>query len=436
MATSPLTDQTTRDDYVSTAGQTTFPYTFWIRDEDHLDVFVNGVLQTIGGGNDYTVSAVQSVTGANVVFNSGLTLNDAVAIVYNPDVERATDFSTGGSLRASALNLELTYGLSLIQFLKTQLSRTITFNPSDPVSASLVLPAATASNVIGWNAAGDGLTNYSFASLSSAVDTNLTGLSDGDVLAYNLSTELFEPTALVNLTDNNNTFTGTNVFQGVVDVTNVNAEGSGGGNLRTNGGTNCLSWGGGGSANLTAGGNLSMGTTHKIVNMADPSADQDAATKKYVDDEIAANPSAVLQAQSIFSTTGLTASGSIPNDDTIPQITEGDLALTLAFTPVSATSKLYIRYGGSIDLTGSNNGGFVLFKDSGVDAISSCPKYGPASNFPEPCEALFIESSGSTTARTYTMRFGGDTVGADIGANTAKWGNTNGYYIQILEVAE
>jgi hypothetical protein len=179
-----------------------------------------------------------------------------------------------------------------------------------------------------------------------------------------------------------------------------------------------------------------MGTTHKIVNMADPSADQDAATKKYVDDEIAANPSAVLQAQSIFSTTGLTASGSIPNDDTIPQITEGDLALTLAFTPVSATSKLYIRYGGSIDLTGSNNGGFVLFKDSGVDAISSCPKYGPASNFPEPCEALFIESSGSTTARTYTMRFGGDTVGADIGANTAKWGNTNGYYIQILEVAE
>jgi hypothetical protein len=167
MATSPLTDQTTRDDYVSTAGQTTFPYTFWIRDEDHLDVFVNGVLQTIGGGNDYTVSAVQSVTGANVVFNSGLALNDAVAIVYNPDVERATDFSTGGSLRASALNLELTYGLSLIQFLKTQLSRTITFNPSDPVSASLVLPAATASNVIGWNAAGDGLTNYSFASLSS-----------------------------------------------------------------------------------------------------------------------------------------------------------------------------------------------------------------------------------------------------------------------------
>jgi hypothetical protein len=34
-----------------------------------------------------------------------------------------------------------------------------------------------------------------------------------------------------------------------------------------------------------------MNTTNKIVNMADPTAAQDAATKKYVDDEIAAIPS-------------------------------------------------------------------------------------------------------------------------------------------------
>lgn len=80
----------------------------------------------------------------------------------------------------------------------------------------------------------------------------------------------------------NNTFTGNNIFQGIVDVNNVDAEGSGGANLRTSGGTNCLSWGGGGSANLTAGGNLSMGS-NRIVSCADPSGAQDVATKAYVD---------------------------------------------------------------------------------------------------------------------------------------------------------
>lgn len=162
MATSPLTDQTTRNDYVATAAQTTFPYTFWIKEQDHIDIYVNGTLKTLT--TDYTISAVQSVTGANVVFNSGLTLNDEVAIVYNPDIERATDFSTGGSLRASALNLEFTYGLSLLQFLKTQVSRTVTFGAAtDTSGVSAELPTPTADRIIGWNSAGDALQNYATA---------------------------------------------------------------------------------------------------------------------------------------------------------------------------------------------------------------------------------------------------------------------------------
>ena len=94
------------------------------------------------------------------------------------------------------------------------------------------------------------------------------------------------------LSSADNTFTGTNTFEGetvfqdVIDVTNVNAETSAGGDLRTSGGTSCLAWGAGGSANLTAGGNLSMATTHKIVNCADPSSAQDVATKAYVESTV------------------------------------------------------------------------------------------------------------------------------------------------------
>jgi hypothetical protein len=84
----------------------------------------------------------------------------------------------------------------------------------------------------------------------------------------------------------NNTFTGDNIFRGVIDVTNVNAETSAGWALRTNGGTTCLSGGAGGSANLTMGGNMSGASTHKLVSMADPTSAQDYTTKNYVDTEI------------------------------------------------------------------------------------------------------------------------------------------------------
>lgn len=87
--------------------------------------------------------------------------------------------------------------------------------------------------------------------------------------------------------DTTATFTGEATFNANINVTNVDANGSGGGILRTSGGTNCLSWGGGGAANLTLGGNMSGGSTHKLVNMADPTSEQDYATKNYVDTELA-----------------------------------------------------------------------------------------------------------------------------------------------------
>ena len=182
MATAPLTDQQTRNSYTATASQVTFPYTFWIKEEDHLDVYVNDVLQALT--TDYTISAVESVTGANVVFNSGLTAGDKVAIVYEPDIERATDYTTGGSLRASALNTDLTYNLSLAQYLKTELTRTLSLSPSDTSTAILSLPAATASQVIGWNPTATGLANYSFADISESLDVAFSGLANGDYLKY------------------------------------------------------------------------------------------------------------------------------------------------------------------------------------------------------------------------------------------------------------
>ena len=94
MATAPISDTETRNEYTATASQTIFPYTFWIKDEDHLDVYVDNVLQTLN--TDYTIDVTQSVSGGNVTFLSGLTNGQEVIINYVPDIERATEFETSG----------------------------------------------------------------------------------------------------------------------------------------------------------------------------------------------------------------------------------------------------------------------------------------------------------------------------------------------------
>lgn len=192
MATAPINDAETRNDYAASAGQSTFAYTFWAKEADHLDVFVNGVLKALT--DDYTVSAVQSVTGANVVFNSGLTDGDKVAIVYNPSIERQSEFSQSGNFSASSLNLELTYLVSILQYLNTSLERTLSLASSDGSGVSLEMPSATANTVLGWNSSGTAIKNYAFANLGSDINTDITGLTDGDFIQYSSSSGLWENT--------------------------------------------------------------------------------------------------------------------------------------------------------------------------------------------------------------------------------------------------
>lgn len=61
-------------DYTATAGQTTFAAAGITSTPTKHQVFVNGGLRRIGAQNDYTVS------GNNVVFNVGVSLNAAVTI--------------------------------------------------------------------------------------------------------------------------------------------------------------------------------------------------------------------------------------------------------------------------------------------------------------------------------------------------------------------
>lgn len=128
-------------------------------------------------------------------------------------------------------------------------------------------------------------------------------------------------------------------------------------------------------------------------------------------------PSYVRQlAQTVIFTTGAAALGTtaIPADNTIPQSNEGDQFMSLAITPVSATSTLVIDvvlYGNETSNT-SNYGAVSLFRDAGTDALKTgciCLQFTGGGG--APLGIIHQEQvSGSTATTTFKVRAGSETT--------------------------
>jgi len=114
----------------------------------------------------------------------------------------------------------------------------------------------------------------------------------------------------------------------------------------------------------------------------------------------------VLQiVQTDFSSVGTTTTV-IPQDDTIPQITEGAEFMTQAITPVSASSTLCIEVVAMV----ANNTGVrfsmgALFVDSTANAIAAA-EVTHSQSTPQSMSIMYKVSSASTSARTYRFRAG------------------------------
>jgi hypothetical protein len=118
-------------------------------------------------------------------------------------------------------------------------------------------------------------------------------------------------------------------------------------------------------------------------------------------------------AQIVNTETGAVATGTtvIPNDDTIPQNTEGDQYMSLAITPISATSTLYI----DVCWLGSSSvvGAFIaaLFQDSTANALAAVKIQ--ARTIGDNYEITFRHkmTSGTTSATTFKVRVGNGNAG-------------------------
>ena len=109
-------------------------------------------------------------------------------------------------------------------------------------------------------------------------------------------------------------------------------------------------------------------------------------------------------------TTGVVATGTTitPLDDTIPQNTEGNQYMSLAFTPKKANSKLKIDVVANITSTSSS---FImaLFRDSGANALGATVANNSA-NYYNTTFTVIVDAV-STSLTTFSVRIGGVTAG-------------------------
>lgn len=465
MATVPISDTSTRNDYIATASQTTFAYTFWIKDEDHLDVYVNDVLQTLT--TDYTVSATQQVAGANVVFNSGLTLSDAVAIVYNPDVERASEFQTSGEFKATALNLELTYLISLAQWFKTKIGRSLQLTDSSALTdLTIADPADNASKFLRVDSGG---TSFEYATIAddatvvggyelerfsgdnaetqftlsySPAAQNAISIHVDDVymeggIDYTLSGAVITFTvAPSNATNNISVLNLANSVSAAVpsDGSVTTAKLATGDtvtadkiddDLITNYADTTIATGDeilfsdvDDSNNMkkdTVTGILDLISAYLFGKASVTPASGDSITIYDTDDSDnpktctigdVLNQGTVVQQTLVTTATEQSITTAIPEDNTIPQSSEGAEVFSQSFTPTFSNSKIVIE--GEIVAMQSNAQpvAVCLFQDSNTDATFVQVAGGDASGQSYGASFKFIVDASSTSARTYKIRIG------------------------------
>ena len=144
--------------------------------------------------------------------------------------------------------------------------------------------------------------------------------------------------------------------------------------------------------------------------------------------------------QQVNTQTGAVNSGTtiFPEDDTIPQNTEGDEYMTIAITPKSATSTLMIEAHIFYSQSAGTRGGAGLFKDSDADALSFTSNFIKDATSMGNMQVFYSETSGNTTARTYKIRCGNiqnaGTFTFNGQAGSRKFGGTVLSTIRIIEI--
>ena len=128
MTTIPVNDNTPYAQYEATAGQTDFPYDWFIFEDTDLLVYKNDAIVT--NPTNFTVTGAGTEAGGDVVFNVGLLEGDIVTVFGNLAIERVTDLQQAGKFDPDDYNLEQDRNIVIMKELRRDIDRKIGLDPT------------------------------------------------------------------------------------------------------------------------------------------------------------------------------------------------------------------------------------------------------------------------------------------------------------------
>lgn len=155
--------QTPRSGPYSGDGATVaFAYGFLIDDEDEIVVVVadaNGDETTQTITTHYTVSGVGSNSGGTVTFVTAPAATETISMRRATILDQGVDLQNRGSVVPQVLEDTYDEVVKMVQDLQEQVDRSVLLRVTANVTG-IDVPAPSAGQVLGWNAAGDNLQNY------------------------------------------------------------------------------------------------------------------------------------------------------------------------------------------------------------------------------------------------------------------------------------
>jgi hypothetical protein len=442
-----ITTTTNKASYSGSIG--TGPYDLAVRvlDEDDVKVYVKvvatGVQTLLAKTTNYTIAAISGDydNGARVTTVTTYTSDYEIILIREVDYDQGLDLVNGGDLDSDALEDALDNTVMQTQQLDERLDRTITAPVSDVSGLDYSIGSVVdrASKVLGFDTSGN-VTQVALTETGSfGVDTN-TGLSIASNIVSNNVDDVsieFDSTDSYKFSVKALGIDTAELAADAVTAAKIEADAVTTAKILDDNVTYAKVQNVSATAKLLGRTTAGAGVIEEVplllstdgASTSETSVMSEKRAKAYTDSK------GIIQMVNTQDGAMTTSTPTvIPNDNTIPQITEGLLVMSQAITPTSATTNLRI----DVVVMGSTVGArpvVALFQDSTADALACCALEdgGGKTNI---FSFTHFMTSGTTSSTTFKVNLGTQSGAVTFNGDgaAALYGGTLASSITITEV--